>query len=103
MFFGKFDFDLLFLSIFLKIILYKIKQNQAACGTVNFGNNVKIAGGIEATQGSWPSIAYIEWNYKANYSMPDGETYTYTAPMFPCGGTLITTRIILTAGKHKLE
>jgi len=56
-------------------------------------------GGIVATQGSWPSIAYIIWNYKADYTLPSGVTVTYTAPGSSCGGTLITTRKILTAGK----
>jgi hypothetical protein len=78
------------------------KQKQAACGTVNFANNVKIVGGVVATQGSWPSIAYIRWSYKANYRLPSGQIYPYEAT-FACDGTLITTRKILTAGKHKLD
>jgi hypothetical protein len=77
-----------------------LKIKQAACGTVNFGNNVKIVGGIVATQGSWPSIAYIRWNYKADYRLPTGVTVTYTSPTSSCDGTLITTRKILTAGKQ---
>ncbi len=80
------------------MILLK-KQNQTACGTVNFGNNVKIVGGVVATQGSWPSIAYIIWSYKAKYLLPTGVTVTITTSSL-CDGTLITTRLILTAGKH---
>ena len=51
-----------------------------------------------ATQGSWPSIAFIIWRYKADYRLPTGETYTFTTAS-ACDGTLITTRKILTAGK----
>ncbi len=90
-----------FYEQFLKKILSK-KQNQAACGTVNFDNNVKIVGGIVATQGSWPSIAYIIRSYKADYLLPSGQIYRYNV-RFSCDGTLITTRLILTAGKHILD
>ena len=84
------------------IISNFLKKKQAACGTVNFGNNVKIVGGIVATQGSWPSIAYIEWRYKADFLLPSGQIYPYKYAS-ACDGTLITTRKILTAGKHKLD
>ena len=69
---------------------------------MNFVNNVKIVGGVEATQGSWPSIAFIIWRYKADYLLPTGVTVTVTTSS-SCDGTLITTRKILTAGKQKLD
>jgi hypothetical protein len=94
-------FDLSLLSIFYKKFYLK-KQNQAACGTVNFVNNVKIVGGVVATQGSWPSIAFIIWRYKADYLLPSGQTYSYQTAS-ACDGTLITTRKILTAGNHKFD
>ena len=56
-----------------------------------------------ANQGSWPSIAFIRWNFKANYRLPTGLTVTYTSPTYSCDGTLISTRKILTAGNNKKE
>jgi len=83
-------------SIFANICLYK------ACGNVYATNNVRIVGGIVANQGSWPSIAYIRWNYRGDYTLPTGVTVTASAG-FACDGTLISTRKILTAGKIQIK
>jgi len=52
-----------------------------------------------ANQGSWPSIAYIRWNYRGDYTLPTGVTVTASV-WSACDGTLISTRKILTAGKN---
>ncbi len=59
-------------------------------------NNLKIIGEVSAVPGSWPSIAYIMFNYKSNYLLPIGVTVLVTAQSY-CAGTLISTRKILTA------
>ncbi len=59
---------------------------------------MKIVGGIVANQGSWPSIAYVNWKFKGNFLLPTGVTVIVTTPTYSCGGTLISTRKILTAG-----
>jgi hypothetical protein len=59
---------------------------------------VKIVGGIAANQGSWPSIAFITWSYKAYYSLPTGVTVLVSTGS-RCDGTLISTTKVLTAGK----
>ena len=59
-------------------------------------SNLKIVGGKVATQGSWPSIAYLVWNYKGNFTLPTGVNVTVTRRSF-CDGTLISTRKVLTA------
>ena len=58
---------------------------------------MKIVGGIVANQGSWPSIAYVDWKFKGNFLLPTGVTVIATSGA-SCGGTLISTRKILTAG-----
>jgi hypothetical protein len=58
---------------------------------------VKIVGGIVANQGSWPSIAYVKWKFTGDFLLPTGVTVTVTSGA-SCGGTLISTRKILTAG-----
>ncbi len=58
---------------------------------------MKIVGGIVANKGSWPSIAYVKWNFMGDFSLPTGVTVTVTWGA-SCGGTLISTRKILTAG-----
>ena len=61
-----------------------------------FPANVKSVGGSRATAGSWPSLAYIKWNYKASYFFETGDYLTY-AFSASCGGTLIDRQTILTA------
>jgi secreted trypsin-like serine protease len=81
----------------LLLTLAFLKETQAqTCGVVNFPNNVKIVGGVIANQGSWPSIAYISWNYKAYYQLPTGVIVLVTASK-QCDGTLIATNKVLTA------
>ena len=59
---------------------------------------MKIVGGIVANQGSWPSIAYVNWKFEGDFLLPTGVTVTVTTGTYSCGGTLISTRKILTAG-----
>ena len=60
---------------------------------------MKIVGGIVANQGSWPSIAYINWKYKGDYLLPTGDVVIVTTGTLACDGTLISTKKILTAGR----
>jgi secreted trypsin-like serine protease len=71
-----------------------------ACGNVYTTHNIhaRIVGGIEASQGSWPSIAFVQWDYKGVFLLPTGVKVMVTVVDY-CGGTLISTRKILTAGK----
>ena len=39
-------------------------------------NKQRIVGGVVANQGSWPSIAYVRWNYRGDYTLPTGVTVT---------------------------
>ena len=45
---------------------------------------------------SWPSIAYITWNYKANIFLPNGIKLNIKSSQY-CEGTLIDLHRILTA------
>ena len=45
---------------------------------------------------SWPSIAYVVWNYKATFNLPSGSSVTYTFKS-TCGGTLIDRQTVMTA------
>lgn len=65
------------------------------CGLVFKSPNVKIVGGIEAIPGSWPSIAFIYFQYTFNYKL-NGLTYKTTRASF-CGATLIDRQTVLTA------
>jgi V8-like Glu-specific endopeptidase len=66
------------------------------CGKVFASQNVKIVGGVTATPNSWPSIAYLEFNYRQNYRLPTGITVQATFGS-ACGGTLIDRQTVLTA------
>lgn len=57
---------------------------------------MKIVGGQEATQNSWPSIALIVLKYKYSFNHTDGYTYTGTYSSY-CGGSLINRNTVLTA------
>ena len=78
---------------------YLILKFKKACGLVYANNNVKIVGGIAANQGSWPSIAFITWKYRAYYTLPTGVTVLVSSAI-QCDGTLISTTRVLTAGKN---
>ena len=88
-----------FISVLIFYYLSLDSTSSTSCGLVSATNNVKIVGGVVATQGSWPSIAYIRWGYKANYKLPTGVIVTFTSGYISCDGTLISTRKILTAGE----
>ena len=60
---------------------------------------MRIVGGVVANQGSWPSIAFVSWNYKASYKLPTGVTVVVTTGS-SCDGTLIETNKVLTAGNY---
>ena len=57
---------------------------------------MRIVGGMTAVANSWPSIAYVKFNYKASFRTPQGTMLTYTFSS-SCGGTLIDRKRILTA------
>ena len=65
------------------------------CGLTYAKINLKIVGGIDAAPYSWPSLAYIEFNYKAQIRIK--KHYWKTFPIrASCGGTLIDRVTILT-------
>ena len=66
------------------------------CGRSFVNTNVKIVGGVQAASGSWPSIAYISWNYKTIYNI-SGESF-YLYGYIISAGTLIDSRKIVTDG-----
>ena len=63
------------------------------CGKVYTAPNLKIVGGTNAAANSWPSIAYIKFNYRGTYSV-GGTRVTYNFAS-ACGGTLIDRQVII--------
>ena len=58
-----------------------IKLFFTECGVSYSTPNLKIVGGVTAVANSWPSIAYIRFNYKATTYLPGsgyGNIYYYT-------------------------
>ena len=61
-----------------------------ACGRIYATPNIKIVGGIPANAHSWPSIAYVRFNYKAdNIYLSDLGIYVSVSLSEACGGTLV--------------
>ena len=75
-------------------ILNFLKHSE--CGKTFAVNNLRIVGGSTAIPNSWPSMAYVKFNYKATFLSPQGVKLTYTFSS-SCGGTLITRNKVLTA------
>ena len=67
------------------------------CGLVNYAQNVRIVGGMQAVAYSWPSIVYLYFSYTRSVNIGGGRTATYTFNS-ACGGTIIDRKTILTAG-----
>lgn len=60
------------------------------CGVSFAMPMVKIVGGFEAIPHSWPSSAYIVFNYKADVFLQDQGVYYKLEEQMVCGGSLIT-------------
>ncbi len=58
---------------------------------------MKIVGGTTAVSNSWPSLAYIRFNYKATAYISGYGVYVTFTYASACGGTLIDRQTILTA------
>lgn len=68
------------------------------CGLVYAESNVRIVGGVDAAESSWPWAALVIFHYvKPILNMPDGTTIYNKTFSYTCGGTLINRRTILTA------
>lgn len=60
------------------------------CGVTFWPPLVKIVGGFEATPHSWPSAAYIVFNYKADVFLQDQGVFYKLEEQMVCGGSLIS-------------
>ena len=65
---------------------------MSECGQVFSQQNLKIVGGTDAVAYSWPSMAYIKFDYKENYSLSSGLSVSYSFSG-ACGGTLIDRQV----------
>lgn len=59
--------------------------------------NNKIVGGVAVQPGSWPSYAYVVFNYKANVFLDDIKQFVTITHSTFCGGSLIDVKTIMTA------
>ncbi len=76
------------------------KENcKLNCGLSYWKPNVlnKIVGGIAVQVCSWPSYAYVVFNYKASVFLDDIKQYVTISHSTFCGGTLIDSKTIMTA------
>ena len=86
----------LFLNFYLNILVCNCNFQFKECGLVFAGTNLKIVGGIDAVAHSWPSLAYVEFNYKFRIQTANHRPRTYPFRS-TCGGTLIGRDTVLTA------
>jgi hypothetical protein len=72
------------------------KTECEKCGVIIARPNVlRIVGGMEAVESSWPFIVYIVQSYKRQFRY-NGDIYDINVK-WTCGGTIINQRTILTA------
>ena len=67
----------------VKLIIIFVLKIKKECGITNYSPNVKIVGGVEAVEHSWPAIAFV-------YIVSNNEAGI-------CAGTLIDKKTVLTA------
>ena len=65
------------------------------CGLV-FAQQNLIVGGITATAHSWPSIAYLRFDYATDITI--GSITKIATQIYACAATLISRKILITAG-----
>lgn len=71
------------------------KNSCKSCGLRFVKPNIRIYGGKEASPYSWPSIAWITFNFTYKYTTNDG--VVEDTKLYSCSGSLIDNRTILTA------
>lgn len=59
-------------------------------------NVAKIVGGVNAVANSWPSIAFVQFKYKAKVYV-DGIGYLQVEETANCGGNLVDRETVVTA------
>ncbi|CAF0998247.1 unnamed protein product, partial [Brachionus calyciflorus] len=72
------------------------EPNCYECGQFDSAPNVKIVGGIEAIRHSWPSMAFVKFNYKFNTSTSTRKNSVEESNS-ACGGTLLDQTTVITA------
>lgn len=84
---------------FLFSLSFKLLQKyfifNKVCGKTSNPSNVKIVGGVEANDHSWPAEVYIYMNFKGTYQIDDKNVTIIQSSS--CGGTLIDEFTVLTA------
>ncbi|RNA36846.1 secreted salivary gland [Brachionus plicatilis] len=71
------------------------------CGIIHNQPNVRIAGGMEVSNNSWPASVHFIFDY-VNYLRING-SWVYLSRRLACGATLINRRTILTAAHCIIE
>ncbi len=66
------------------------------CGIGDVQPNMRIVGGIEAVQNSWPYSILLIQTYETDVNIT-GYTTVHVKQQFACGGTIISNRTVLTA------
>ncbi|CAF1021331.1 unnamed protein product [Brachionus calyciflorus] len=74
------------------------EPNCYECGQFDSAPNVKIVGGIEATRNSWPSMAFIKFDYKFD-AITSSNQKIVESINDGCVGTLIDQTTVLTAAQ----
>jgi len=81
---------MIFFKVVFLLVVFYLKEANFQLADPN------IVGGTIAKLGSWPSIAFVNWKYKAAYSLPTGVTVTVSSSV-NCDGVLISRTKVLTA------
>ena len=67
------------------------------CGITYNKPNLKIIGGVEAVQNSWPSVALVVFRYTLELVLNHTKVAVQDTEI-ECGGTLISRNVVMTAG-----
>lgn len=74
-----------------------LKIHIKECGKTYSQPDLRIVGGKEANPYSWPSMAYIKFNYRTRIQIKENNQEIIKEFGFACGGSLIDRRTVLTA------
>jgi hypothetical protein len=74
------------LTFFLFQLTVQTLEND--CGITFNQPNVRIIGGVESIQNSFPSMAFLEYRYKLDVTL-ENNTKTTLKYQSSCGGTLV--------------